>query len=264
MALVAEALLVLVVLTLGSSLTSPEGKNTDVALVSFKAAPHQEQEEQEEEQQETKEEEPQEQEQEEEPVEEEAQEEEPTIQPVEQPPVEEPEPQEEEEVPSPRVEQETAPPPMIRLPSRAVAAMDIAKLPSQSGPPAAANQSKMGPADTGARTGDTPRVSGSGPNGEPLYAASWYREPYAEELRGYLSTATGPGWGLIACRTAPDYRVKDCVKVDEYPAGSNIARAALGAAWQFRVRPPRIGGQPKIGEWVRIRIDYATRPQARP
>ncbi|HTG39678.1 MAG TPA: hypothetical protein VL973_12810, partial [Sphingomonas sp.] len=113
----------------------------------------------------------------------------------------------------------------------------------------------MGPPDTGT-PGDTERV-GTAPNGQPLYAASWYREPYPEELRGYLSTASGPGWGLIACRTAPDYRVEDCVAVGESPDRSNIARAVLAAAWQFRVRPPRIGGQPKIGEWVRIRIDYS-------
>ncbi len=113
----------------------------------------------------------------------------------------------------------------------------------------------MGPADT-RPVSDTPRVEGTGPNGEPLYAASWYREPYDEELRGYLSTAQAPGWGTIACRTAPDYRVEDCVMVGEYPNGSNIARSALAAAWQFRVRPPRIGGRLQVGEWVRIRIDY--------
>jgi protein TonB len=75
-------------------------------------------------------------------------------------------------------------------------------------------------------------------------------------LRGYLSTATSPGWGLIACRTAPDYRVEDCVGLDEYPQGSRITRAVLAAAWEFRVRPARLGGQPQIGSWVRIRIDY--------
>ena len=116
----------------------------------------------------------------------------------------------------------------------------------------------MGPPDTGT-PGDTPRVGGSGPNGEPLYAAAWYREPYESELSGYLSTASGPGWGLIACRTAPDFRVEDCVALGESPTGSNIARAVLAAAWQFRVRPPRIGGRSMVGEWVRIRIDYGLR-----
>lgn len=102
---------------------------------------------------------------------------------------------------------------------------------------------------------DTERV-GTAPNGEPLYAAAWYREPRDDELRGYLSTASGPGWGLIACRTAPDYRVEDCVGLDEYPNGSQITRAVLAAAWAFQVRPPRIGGKPLVGAWVRIRIDY--------
>ena len=27
-------------------------------------------------------------------------------------------------------------------------------------------------------------------------------------------------------------------------------------SWQFRVRPPRKNGQPLIGSWVQIRIDY--------
>ncbi len=104
--------------------------------------------------------------------------------------------------------------------------------------------------------GDSKRV-GNAPNGEPMYAAEWYREPYPDELRGYLSTAEGPGYGLIACKTAPDYRVEDCVELGESPPGSNIARAAKAAAWQFLVRPARVGGKPQIGSWVRIQITYA-------
>lgn len=152
--------------------------------------------------------------------------------------------------------QREQPIPLIRLLPSDMAAANIAALPRQAEAAPANTRPKMGPPDTGTATRDTARVGGAGPNGEPLYAAAWYREPYDDELRGYLSTATGPGWALIACRTAPDYRVEDCVKIDEYPTGSNIARAVLAAAWQFRVRPPRIGGQAKIGEWVRIRIDY--------
>lgn len=128
--------------------------------------------------------------------------------------------------------------------------------PIQNPPPAGP---AFGPADSGSAQGDTARV-GTAPNGEPMYAAAWYRKPYDDELRGYLSTATGPGWGLIACRTAPDYRVEDCVGLEEYPRGSMIVRSILAAAWQFKVRPPRIGGRPQIGEWVRIRIDYDLRP----
>ena len=102
---------------------------------------------------------------------------------------------------------------------------------------------------------DTERV-GTAPNGEPLYAAQWYREPDDAMMRAYLSSAHGPGWGLIACRTAPDFRVEDCVALDEYPQGSQITRSALAAAWEFRVRPPRRGGRVLVGAWVRIRIDY--------
>ncbi|MBV9883497.1 MAG: hypothetical protein JO276_10855 [Sphingomonadaceae bacterium] len=103
--------------------------------------------------------------------------------------------------------------------------------------------------------GDSERV-GTAPNGEPLYAAEWYRHPDDHMLGTYLSTAHGPGWGLIACRTAPDYRVEDCVPLEEYPQGSQINRSVLAAAWEFRVRPPRRGGMPLVGSWVRIRIDY--------
>lgn len=140
----------------------------------------------------------------------------------------------------------------------APSSFDLSKVKAPSAPPrAAASGPPIGPPDTGS-SGDTPRV-GTAPNGEPLYAASWYREPRPGELSGYLSTATGPGWGLIACRTVPDFRVEDCVALEEYPNGSNINRAVLAAAWQFRVRPPRLGGQYQVGTWVRIRIDYELR-----
>lgn len=147
--------------------------------------------------------------------------------------------------------------PVIQLSREEMAATDVEALPP---PPSAATAPRpvMGP-PVPSFAGDTPRVDGTGPNGEPLYAAAWYREPYDDELRGYLSTARGPGWGLIACRTVADFRVEDCVALGEYPQGSNIARSVLAAAWQFRVRPPQVGGRVLVGEWVRIRIDYDLR-----
>ena len=226
-----EGLLILVILTLGSSL-SPRGDDKgDQTLVRFKAAPEQS----------TRENAPQD-------------DTTPETRPSKQSPPRKPEPTPPRFAEPPR---DLPSPSPIRLSPKSLAAVDVAMKPRPT--PPAASRGPMGPPDTGPRPSDTPRVSGSGPNGEPLYAASWYREPYDSELSGYLSTATGPGWGLIACRTAPDFRVEDCVAIDEYPSGSRIARSVLAAAWQFQVRPPRIGGQLKIGEWVRIRIDYDLR-----
>jgi len=147
------------------------------------------------------------------------------------------------------------PPAWLQLSRDQMAASDLSTLPKK---PDAAGKAAVGPPDTGT-PGDTPKAEGRGPNGETLYAAAWYREPYDDELRGYLSTASGPGWALIACRTVPNFRVDNCIALGEYPGGSGIASAVLAAAWQFRVRPPRLGGQSKVGEWVRIRIDYGLR-----
>ena len=161
--------------------------------------------------------------------------------------------------PSPLVAPPVPPPPaIIPLKNPELAQFDLSQVPRQ--PPAGARgKGKMGPPDLGV-PGDSKRV-GSAPNGEPMYAAAWYREPYDSELSGYLQTADGPGWALIACRTVPEFKVDDCVGLDEYPDGSHILRSILAAAWQFRVRPPRVGGTSKYGEWVRIRIDYTERPR---
>jgi protein TonB len=122
-----------------------------------------------------------------------------------------------------------------------------------------------GPSDTGPpRTSSDSERVGTAPNGEPLYAARWYREPTDRELAGYLSTANGPGVALIACRTVPDYYVEDCVLLSESPQGSQMGRAVLAAAWQFRVRPARIGGREQFGSWVRIRIDYSIKRSSGP
>ena len=120
-------------------------------------------------------------------------------------------------------------------------------------PPGSRNYGPAAPT----RSTDSPRV-GTAPNGQPLYAATWYRRPRDDEMKGYLSTATA-GYATIACRTVPDFRVEDCAVENEVPAGSQMGRAVLGMSWQFRIRPPMLGGQYQIGEWVRIRIYYDVR-----
>jgi protein TonB len=152
-------------------------------------------------------------------------------------------------------------PAFIQIPSNQMAGFSIANLPRQPSAPGP-RKAVMGPAFT-PLAGDSKRI-GTAPGGQPLYAAAWYREPEDSELAGYLSTADGPGYALIACRTVADWRIEDCVALDEYPSGSNIARSVLAAAWQFRVRPPRLGGVYKVGEWVRIRIDYGISSARRP
>jgi protein TonB len=155
-------------------------------------------------------------------------------------------------------------PPAAVLPSANPVPPPPPSPPTQSRVRAVIRDQAMGPAapsNTGSSSDS--QVVGTAPNGQPLYAAKWYREPYPEELRGFLSTATGPGWGLIACRTVADFRVEDCVGLEEQPRGSNINRAVLAAAYQFRVRPPMRGGQSLVGSWVRIRIDYTVEERRR-
>jgi protein TonB len=160
--------------------------------------------------------------------------------------------------PLPQVAQVTPTQPpaaIIPVSPQQMRSFDISNLPKRPNAPAGP---VIGPAYTPA-FGDSKRV-GTAPNGQPMYAAAWYREPTDQELRGYLSTAEGPAWGLITCKTVADYRVDDCVGLDEYPEGSHMLRAVLAAAWQFRVRPPRVNGVSQVGDWVRIRIEYEVKP----
>lgn len=131
------------------------------------------------------------------------------------------------------------PSPWIEMSSAEMAASDIGKMPKA--------------ASGGA--GDS-EVVGKGPNGEALYAAEWAREPSNAELAGYMPRNVAEGFGLIACKTVAGNCVEDCIELDQSPRGSHLASAVRQAAWQFRVRPPRKGGRPLIGSWVRIRIDY--------
>ncbi len=127
---------------------------------------------------------------------------------------------------------------------------DISKLPSY-------HPEQQANADSPA---DSAQAPGTGPHGEKLYNAQWQTEPTDAELAYYLpQNRPAAGFGLIACKTVPRFRVEDCVALGETP-GSGLAQAVLDAAWQFRVLPPRIGGRALVGEWVRIRIDYSSTP----
>jgi protein TonB len=131
------------------------------------------------------------------------------------------------------------PAPWLELSKDEMASSDLSKLPA-----------------AGSGSAGDSEVVGRGPNGEAMYAAEWAREPTDAELGGYLPRNAPDGYGLIACKTAPQNRVEDCVELENSPPGSHLASAVRQAAWQFRVRPPRKGGRPLIGSWVRIRIDY--------
>ncbi len=103
---------------------------------------------------------------------------------------------------------------------------------------------------------DDSQAIGRAPNGDVLYGAEWYRKPTDAELDGYMPRNAPEGYGVIACKTAPDHRVEDCVELENFPAGSHLASAVRQAAWQFKVRAPRKNGQELMGAWVRIKIEY--------
>jgi len=138
------------------------------------------------------------------------------------------------------------------------AASDISKLPSHevAGPKVGEGGEGTGSAHG---SGDSEVAGGQGPGGETLYKVDWYRHPTGQELDFYKpKTDTGSGWGEIACRTIDHYHVDDCIELGESP-GSGRARQVKEAAWQFLVRPPRVGDRPLIGGWVAIRIDFSER-----
>ena len=160
-------------------------------------------------------------------------------------------------VPKPAIQLPTPNLDMLEVTREVYRAADISKLGSNA--PGYVRSADAG-GSGGATAGDSQRV-GTGPDGQPLYAAEWYREPTDQELGAYLpkTMPEGGGTGLIACKTAPRFRVTDCVELGQDPPGSHLAGAVRQAAWQFLVRPPRVGGKSMVGEWVRIRIDYRSR-----
>lgn len=120
-------------------------------------------------------------------------------------------------------------------------------------------QQQASAAGAGAGSGDS-RPVGTAPNGQPLYAAEWYRHPTHAELDYYLPPhMPSHGVGVVACRTIANHHVDDCVELGSSPPGSHLAGAVRQAAWQFLVRAPRLGGKELVGAWVSIEIDYYTK-----
>ncbi|MGE4322911.1 MAG: hypothetical protein AB7E60_07755 [Sphingobium sp.] len=150
-----------------------------------------------------------------------------------------------------RIELPPSPLPFLVLSSEQMAKADIGRLPGTNDSAAARQGAGAGPMAAG---------PGEGPGGVQLFPVDWHREPSDAELSPYLPANRPPkGWGEVACKTVDDYRVENCQQIGESPLGSGFARAVRLAAWQFRVRPPRVNGKSMVGTWVRIRIDYSMR-----
>ncbi len=149
--------------------------------------------------------------------------------------------------PKPEVTVPNAPPAKWSFGDPALREFDLSKLPPADSAPA--QMAEAGPPDSA--------VVGVAPDGSKLYAAEWHREPTDAELAFYIRKAryAGPGaYGLIACRTAPRFKVEDCRPIGESP-GSGMGYAVNEGAWQFRVKPPRVNGDYQVGTWVSIKIE---------
>lgn len=148
----------------------------------------------------------------------------------------------------PRETKLTLPEGFIQMDRAQMASADIGRAP-RAAPPAGSG--------TGSGGGGGGSGEGEGPGGAKLYNAQWYREPTRAELDGYMPRGAPAGsWATIACRTIANYGVEDCQELAESPPGSGLSRALRQAAWQFKVRPPRLDGKALIGTWVRIRFDW--------
>lgn len=159
-------------------------------------------------------------------------------------------------------ERPVVPPPEIVLPVRPTITppetnLDLVELTreEQETTDKAMAESSTAVKSAGSGVGGDSAVVGTGPRGETLYAAEWLREPTKQEINHYLPANASPGYGVIACKTYPRFRVDDCYRLGSVPASAQLDKVLMNAAWQFKIRPPRKNGQPMIGEWVRIRFD---------
>jgi hypothetical protein len=137
----------------------------------------------------------------------------------------------------------------IPLTSQEMAAADIGHMASASGNNAGDGRSTG--RDSGAAYGP-----GEGPGGERAYRGDWVRPPTPAEIGPYLPANLQSGEASIVCRAIPDNRVDNCRSLSETP-GSGLGRALRLAAWQFHIRPTRIGSKFLVGQWVLIHFDFS-------
>ncbi|MES2042992.1 MAG: hypothetical protein V4475_03895 [Pseudomonadota bacterium] len=130
-----------------------------------------------------------------------------------------------------------------------MAAADIGHMASASGSDAGDGRSTG--KDSGAAYGP-----GEGPGGERAYEGDWVRLPTPAEIGPYLPANLQSGEALIVCRAIPGNRVDNCRSLSETP-GSGLARALRLAAWQFHIRPTRIGSRFLVGQWVLIHWNFS-------
>ncbi|WBO21622.1 hypothetical protein [Sphingomonas abietis] len=160
-------------------------------------------------------------------------------------------------VPTPKVPPPPIPWNVIPMSKEEFAQSDISSKPTRAAAAAATPGSDGDNGNDDSKDSSATYGPGEGPGGDRLYNAEWYTRPTDAQMAFYMpkNGVVGDGYGDVACKTIPDFRVEDCQELGETP-GSGFARAVREAAWQFRVRPPRIGGKPQIGAWVRIHYTF--------
>lgn len=143
---------------------------------------------------------------------------------------------------------------VIPLTSREMTSADISRMPSNP----IARPTPLTPPSVETSRHDDSIVAGTSPTGESYYDAQLVRSPTNAELAPYWPLNHRSGWGEVTCRMTPSLQVEDCQEGDEAPPGSGFARAVRQSAWQWRLRPPRLGGKPLARALVRIHIDFNT------
>lgn len=98
----------------------------------------------------------------------------------------------------------------------------------------------------------------------------WMQKPSAEDFAHVYPAAAREagreGRATIECGVAESGSLTNCRIVSEEPEGDGFGPAALAMAWQFKMKPKTVAGQPVAGGVVRIpvRFTLAENEQAEP